>query len=46
MVERRKFPGPWSVERTAGNHFVVKDANGFSLAYKEVTNSHLLVIKQ
>ncbi len=33
MAERRKFPGPWQVERTAGNHFVVKDANGFSLAY-------------
>ena len=27
MVQRRKFPGPWQVERTAGNHFVVKDAN-------------------
>jgi hypothetical protein len=33
MAERHKFPGPWKVERTAGNHFVVKDATGFSLAY-------------
>ena len=33
MTERRTFPGPWRVERTVGNHFVIKDANGFSLAY-------------
>lgn len=33
MAERRKFPGPWRVERTVGNNFVIKDANGFSLAY-------------
>jgi hypothetical protein len=33
MAERRKFPGPWSGERAAGDHFVFNDANGFSLAY-------------
>jgi hypothetical protein len=29
----RTFPGPWRVDTTAGGHFVVKDANGFPLAY-------------
>jgi hypothetical protein len=27
------FLALWQVERMAGNHFVVKDAHGFSLAY-------------
>ena len=29
----RTFPAPWRVEQTEGGQFVVKDANGFSLAY-------------
>lgn len=33
MTERRKFPGPWHVEKTEGGHFVVKDSMGFALAY-------------
>ena len=33
MAKRRKFPGPWQVGRTVGNHIVVKDATAFSLAY-------------
>lgn len=28
-----RFPGPWRVEATEGGQFVVKDANGFGLAY-------------
>ena len=29
----RTFPGPWRVEATEGCQFVIKDANGFPLAY-------------
>jgi hypothetical protein len=29
----RTFPGPWRVDTTAGGHFVIRDANGFPLAY-------------
>ena len=29
----RTFPGPWRVDRTAGGHFVVRNTNGFPLAY-------------
>ncbi len=29
----RKFPAPWRVEETSGGHYVIKDANGFRLAY-------------
>jgi hypothetical protein len=29
----RTFPGPWRVEATESGQFVVKDANGFPLAY-------------
>ena len=29
----RTFPGPWRVDTTAGCHFVIRDANGFTLAY-------------
>lgn len=29
----RTFPGPWRVEVTEGNQFVVKDVSGFVLAY-------------
>jgi hypothetical protein len=33
MTEPRRFPPPWTVERTTGEHFKVKDANGLDLAY-------------
>ena len=29
----RSFPAPWRVDTTEAGHFVVKDANGFALAY-------------
>ena len=29
----RKFPAPWRVEETTGGHYVVRDVNGFRLAY-------------
>ena len=29
----RRFPPPWSVQKTAGGHFQVVDANGVTLAY-------------
>jgi hypothetical protein len=31
-VPKRRFPAPWRVDRIEGG-FVVKDANGFRLAY-------------
>jgi hypothetical protein len=30
---QRKFPSPWRVDTTHAGHFVVRDANGFSLTY-------------
>jgi hypothetical protein len=33
MTEPRRFPPPWSVKRTTGDHFKVQDANGVDLAY-------------
>jgi hypothetical protein len=33
MTEPRRFPPPWSVKRTAGEHFKVQDANGLDLAW-------------
>jgi hypothetical protein len=32
-MSRCKFPAPWRVEADAGGRFVVKDANGFRLAF-------------
>jgi hypothetical protein len=32
-VPQRTFPAPWRVEQTEGGQFVIKDANGFALAY-------------
>ena len=32
MPERR-FPPPWSVDRTSGGHFRIADANGLALAF-------------
>jgi len=29
----RRFPPPWSVEKTTGGHFRIADANGVTLAY-------------
>ena len=33
MSASRKFPPPWRVEETEGGALVVRDANGFRLAY-------------
>jgi hypothetical protein len=30
---QRNFPGPWRAEPNEGGNFVIKDANGFALAY-------------
>jgi hypothetical protein len=38
----RTFPGPWRVEATEGSQFVVKDANGFALAYVYARNDAAL----
>jgi hypothetical protein len=38
----RKFPSPWRVEATEGSQFVVKDANGFALAYVYARNDAAL----
>jgi hypothetical protein len=32
-MSQRKFPGPWQAEPNEGGNFVIKDANGFALAY-------------
>ncbi len=32
MADRRRFPPPWSVEERPAR-YIVKDANGFALAY-------------
>jgi hypothetical protein len=32
-MSQRKFPGPWRVEPNEGGNFVIRDANGFALAY-------------
>ncbi len=32
-IEPRRFPPPWTVEKTTGGHFRVTDANGMALAY-------------
>lgn len=32
-MEQRRFPAPWRVETTSAGHFIVKDANGISIAY-------------
>lgn len=33
MSESRRFPRPWRVEKFQDSCFIVKDANGFSVAY-------------
>ncbi len=33
MPSQRRFPPPWSVQKTEGSHFKISDANGFALAY-------------
>jgi hypothetical protein len=33
MAERRRFPPPWTVEDHNDACFIVKDKNGFALAY-------------
>ncbi len=33
MPPARRFPPPWSVEKTTGGHFRIADANGVTLAY-------------
>ncbi len=33
MSRPRRFPPPWSVEKTKVSHFKVTDANGLALAY-------------
>jgi hypothetical protein len=30
---QRNFPGPWRAEPNEGGNFVIKDANGFAVAY-------------
>jgi hypothetical protein len=32
-MPQRTFPAPWRVEQTKGGQFVIRDANGFALAY-------------
>ena len=32
-MSQRTFPGPWRVEPNEAGNFVIKDANGFTLAY-------------
>jgi hypothetical protein len=32
-MSHRTFPAPWRVEPTEGEHFVVRDATGFSVCY-------------
>ena len=29
----RRFPGPWQAEPNEGGNYVIKDANGFTVAY-------------
>jgi hypothetical protein len=36
------IPGPWRVEASEGGHFIVKDANGFDLAYVYARNDEAL----
>ena len=38
----RRFPGPWRVDITEGSQFVIKDANGFALAYVYARNDAAL----
>ena len=33
MPPSRRFPPPWSVQKTEGSHFKVTDATGFALAF-------------
>jgi hypothetical protein len=33
MIERRRFPPPWSVEEANAACFIVKDQSGHALAY-------------
>jgi hypothetical protein len=33
MAEFRRFPAPWTVERPSEDAFVIKDANGITVAY-------------
>ncbi len=35
----RRFPPPWSVQKTEGSHFKISDANGFALAYVYVKDN-------
>ena len=37
----RRFPAPWSVEKIPGG-FIVKDANGVSLAYVYADNRQVV----
>ena len=41
MTEPRRFPTPWKVEKIPGG-FIVKDANGVSLAYVYSDNRQLV----
>jgi hypothetical protein len=33
MTNRRRFPGPWTVEEYAKSCFIIRDNNGSALAY-------------
>ncbi len=39
MPSHRRFPPPWSVEKTTGGHYQITDASGFALAYVYVKDN-------
>jgi hypothetical protein len=39
MTSPARFPPPWSVQRTVGDHFKVQDTSGLDLAFVYVRNA-------